>query len=393
MAVHAGAELTDHVERFLGEIEAGGRRISTSTSPGIGLRDGIDMKATLFLMRETQPRGDQLATNVKGRECATFLAITKAAGRIDDYKSFGFLGAHIDHSSTIAPAKIDRTQVVKKCSGNVRGNKHRISICNAKAIITRCFSKAVEQRAGGAQVHAKASRELCSCVFPLAPALRSTDSAALAPADASAVGFLRFVRRLHCYAQVHAKASREIGWATPRSGPGGSSRVVSSAKRSRGQPLCQKITCRIDSADHDSANSSNLASSIRRSVPGRTRTVCVVVVQLPVTQGARVHRAGLREQIQIGPMRDGRRRQSDRAGDLRHARHAHAAPGAPSQGGRPRLLQPQPRYLAGILRPRSSPRAPTRTGSTRSRMCATPASTSAAAASSAWARAPRIASA
>src|SRR6201987_2289929 len=40
---------------------------------------------------------------------------------------------------------------------------------------------------------------LCRCVFPLAPALRSTDSAAFAPADASAVGFLRFVRRLHCY--------------------------------------------------------------------------------------------------------------------------------------------------------------------------------------------------
>jgi len=40
---------------------------------------------------------------------------------------------------------------------------------------------------------------LCWCAFPLAPALRSTDSAALAPADASAVGFLRFVRRLHCY--------------------------------------------------------------------------------------------------------------------------------------------------------------------------------------------------
>src|SRR5215471_7078249 len=39
---------------------------------------------------------------------------------------------------------------------------------------------------------------LCWCAFPLAPALRSTDSAALAPADASAVGFLRFVRRLHC---------------------------------------------------------------------------------------------------------------------------------------------------------------------------------------------------
>src|SRR3954469_11186275 len=40
---------------------------------------------------------------------------------------------------------------------------------------------------------------LCWCVFPLAPALRSTDSAAFAPADASAVGFLRFVRRLHSY--------------------------------------------------------------------------------------------------------------------------------------------------------------------------------------------------
>src|SRR5438105_17444 len=40
---------------------------------------------------------------------------------------------------------------------------------------------------------------LCWCVFPLAPALRSTDSAAFAPADGSAVGFLRFVRRLHCY--------------------------------------------------------------------------------------------------------------------------------------------------------------------------------------------------
>ena len=42
---------------------------------------------------------------------------------------------------------------------------------------------------------------------------------------------------------------------------------------------------------------------------------------------------------------------------------------------------------------RSSPRAPIRTGSTRWRMCATPASMSAAAASSAWARAPRTASA
>src|SRR5262245_49310268 len=40
---------------------------------------------------------------------------------------------------------------------------------------------------------------LCWCVFPLAPALRSTDTAATTPADASAVGFLRFVRRFHRY--------------------------------------------------------------------------------------------------------------------------------------------------------------------------------------------------
>jgi hypothetical protein len=40
------------------------------------------------------------------------------------------------------------------------------------------------------------------------------------------------------------RLERSVG-ATPRSGPGGSSPVVSSAKRSRWQPLCQKITCRI----------------------------------------------------------------------------------------------------------------------------------------------------
>src|SRR4030081_2546504 len=45
----------------------------------------------------------------------------------------------------------------------------------------------------------RAQYVLCRCVFPLAPALRSTDSAASASADASAVGFLRFVRRLHSY--------------------------------------------------------------------------------------------------------------------------------------------------------------------------------------------------
>src|SRR6476659_1030102 len=40
---------------------------------------------------------------------------------------------------------------------------------------------------------------LCLCVFPLAPVLRSTDSATTAPADVSAMGVPRFVRRLHSY--------------------------------------------------------------------------------------------------------------------------------------------------------------------------------------------------
>ena len=65
--------------------------------------------------------------------------------------------------------------------------------------------------------------------------------------------------------------------------------------------------------------------------------------------------------------------------------------GAAAQGSRPRLLQPQPRHLAGILR-RDHHHAHL-PGSARHarRTCATPASTSAAAASSAWARAPRTA--
>ena len=39
-------------------------------------------------------------------------------------------------------------------------------------------------------------------------------------------------------------------------------------------------------------------------------------------------------------------------GDLRHARHADAGPGGRAEGGRPRLLQPQPRHRAGLLRRR-----------------------------------------
>ena len=58
---------------------------------------------------------------------------------------------------------------------------------------------------------------------------------------------------------------------------------------------------------------------------------------------------------------------------------------------RPRLLQPQPRHRARVLRRDRHRRATTTTASTRSSACATPASPSAAAASSAWARSRRAA--
>ena len=89
----------------------------------------------------------------------------------------------------------------------------------------------------------------------------------------------------------------------------------------------------------------------------------------------------------------GRGREGARHGNLRHARHADGRAGrAPERGG-PRLLQPQSRHLAGILRRDHHARGPIRTASTRWTKCATPASMSAAAASSAWARAARTASA
>ena len=85
-------------------------------------------------------------------------------------------------------------------------------------------------------------------------------------------------------------------------------------------------------------------------------------------------------------LQDGRGRESPRHGDLRHARHADGRAGRKAQASGPRLLQSQPRYLAGVLRRRSSRRASTRTGSTRWPPCARPAFMFAAAASSAWAR-------
>ncbi len=78
-------------------------------------------------------------------------------------------------------------------------------------------------------------------------------------------------------------------------------------------------------------------------------------------------------------------------GDVHDARHAHAGAVARAQGRGARLLQPQPRQLGSVLQGDSSPRARTRTASTRCRTCATRASTCAAAVSSAWARPPPIA--
>ena len=64
-------------------------------------------------------------------------------------------------------------------------------------------------------------------------------------------------------------------------------------------------------------------------------------------------------------------------------------PGRAAEGRRPRLLQPQPRHRRRSTTARSSPPAPTRTAWTPWTRCATRASTSAAAASSAWARSRR----
>ena len=92
-------------------------------------------------------------------------------------------------------------------------------------------------------------------------------------------------------------------------------------------------------------------------------------------------------------VRDDRGRACDGARDLRHARHAEQRAGDPSESIRSRLLQPQPRHLAGILR-RDHHHAPRiRSGSTRWSMCATPGSMCVAVGSLAWARAPRTASA
>ena len=92
-------------------------------------------------------------------------------------------------------------------------------------------------------------------------------------------------------------------------------------------------------------------------------------------------------------LRHGRRRQGARARDLRHARHAHRRPGAAAERRRASISTITTSTPRRSSTKRSSPRAPTGTAWRRSTACATPASTSAAAASSAWARRARIASA
>ena len=104
----------------------------------------------------------------------------------------------------------------------------------------------------------------------------------------------------------------------------------------------------------------------------------------PLLHGRRLARAqGPRPRR---PVRDGRRREGDGPRDLHDAGHADPRAGRPARRRRARLLQPQSRHLARILW-RDHPPAATRTGSTRWRTSAPPAWRSAAAASSAWARA------
>ena len=96
---------------------------------------------------------------------------------------------------------------------------------------------------------------------------------------------------------------------------------------------------------------------------------------------ARARRTATSTQI----LRDGRGREGAGPRDLRHARHAQA-PARPSgcatRGSTTTTTTSTPRPSSTA---RSSARAPTTTGSTRSSTCAAPGSTCAAAASSAWA--------
>ena len=92
-------------------------------------------------------------------------------------------------------------------------------------------------------------------------------------------------------------------------------------------------------------------------------------------------------------LRDDRGGQSPWPRDLRDARHADRTASAEAEGGRSRLLQPQPRHLAGFLRQDHLHPYLSTIGWKRWSTCARPASMSAAAASSAWEKHARTGSA
>ncbi len=92
-------------------------------------------------------------------------------------------------------------------------------------------------------------------------------------------------------------------------------------------------------------------------------------------------------------LRHGGRRQGARARDLRDAGHAGGRAGEAAEGFQASTITITTSTPRRNITARSSPPAPIRTGSIRSAMCAKPASTSVAAASSAWAKARTTASA
>ena len=129
------------------------------------------------------------------------------------------------------------------------------------------------------------------------------------------------------------------------------------------------------------ADGAGRSAAGRAAREGRRRYPLLHGRRLARTQGPR-HRAS---------RRDGREREGAGPGNLRHAGHAR------STGRRKRCRRPAWTTTTTTSTPRrsstatSSPPASTRTASTRWRACATPASRSAAAASSAWANRARSA--
>ena len=81
---------------------------------------------------------------------------------------------------------------------------------------------------------------LCWSTFPLAPALRSTGSAAFASADASTGGSLRFVRRLHrYYGEVRLLGPCIVGYGSSpsRCGPSRHKRDIAARRETSQVPM------------------------------------------------------------------------------------------------------------------------------------------------------------